>query len=112
MRSAIRSAARDAIRQRRFAIDAACTVCKTTDRIAMMQTPEPPICCDCSARRRALPTFEKHHPLGAANDPLTIPLRLSTHRFFSDRQYDWPVGVIDNATGVLTPFGASPCVMR
>jgi hypothetical protein len=69
------------------------------DRIAMMQTIAPPICCDCAARRSGLPTFEDHHPLGAANNPLTIPLRLSTHRFFSDRQYDWPVGVIDNPTG-------------
>jgi len=65
----------------------------------MMQTMAPPICCDCEARRSGLRGFEDHHPLGAANDPLTIPLRLSTHRFFSDRQYDWPVGVIDNATG-------------
>jgi hypothetical protein len=99
VRSAIRSAARDAIRQRRFAIDAACAVCKTTDRIVMMQTSEPPICCDCAARRSGQATVQDHHPLGAANDPLTIPLRLSTHRFFSDRQYDWPVGVIDNPGG-------------
>jgi hypothetical protein len=64
----------------------------------MVQTADPPICCDCEARRSGLPTFEEHHPLGKANDPLTIPLRLSTHRFFTDHQYDWPPGVLDNPT--------------
>ena len=96
MRSGIRSAARAAIRRRRFAPDAACIVCETTDRIAMVQTSEPPICCDCEASRSGRLAIEEHHPLGAANDPLAVPLRLSVHRFFSDRQYDWPPSVLDN----------------
>jgi hypothetical protein len=73
----------------------------------MVQTSDPPICCDCEARRSGLPGFEDHHPLGKVNDPWTIPLRLSTHRFFTDRQYDWPAGVLDNPTGSEPVRGAA-----
>jgi hypothetical protein len=61
-----------------------------------MQTIRPIICCGCHATRKGLPLIEKHHPLGDANDPATVPLRRSTHRFFTDRQNDWPPGVLDN----------------
>ena len=65
----------------------------------MLQTSDPAICCDCEARRLGATMIEDHHPLGEANDRLTIPLRLSTHRFFTDRQYDWDQGALDNPTG-------------
>jgi hypothetical protein len=48
------------------------------------------LCCDCDAALAGSTPIELHHPLGEANDPATISLRLSTHRFFSDRQHDWP----------------------
>lgn len=61
-----------------------------------MQSIQPVICCDCHAIRNGRPLIENHHPMGAANDPAAVPLRRSTHRFFTDRQNDWPPGVLDN----------------
>ena len=58
-----------------------------------MRDPEVPI--DAEAQL-SLPGIELHHPLGRANDRAAIPLDLATHRWFSDRQWDWPQRTLKN----------------
>jgi Zn ribbon nucleic-acid-binding protein len=100
VRSIFRAAARETARRLRLPSGSRCTDCQSSDSLALLPETKPVRCVDCHAKRRRQKRTQDHHPLGRANNPdETFPVRLSTHRFLTDRQEDWPTETLTNPAG-------------
>jgi hypothetical protein len=95
----IRTAARHTRHRLAIPTGARCKHCGSSDASVLVSKTRPQLCLDCLAVAQHRSPIEQHHPLGRANDPATIPLRASVHRFFSDRQIDWGAQTLENVTG-------------
>jgi hypothetical protein len=94
------AAARATARRVRVPSGGSCSICNRSDTIALLPRTKPLRCADCDTKRRGRKWTEDHHPSGEANNPdETFPVRLSTHRFFTDRQEDWPTETLTNPAG-------------
>jgi hypothetical protein len=97
--SRFRAAARAVSRRLRVPAGTRCSRCRQSDPLALLRETSPLLCVDCDALAQGLAWFELHHPIGDANDPATIALRPSTHRYFTERQRGWHSVTLSNPRG-------------
>ena len=102
MRSIFYGAARDMTRTLRLPPNARCKTCGRTDPLDLLPETKPRVCADCGPVGGPKPSRQEHHPFGDANDPVTFSFRPSSHRFFTDRQEDWPTETLTNPDGCPT----------
>jgi hypothetical protein len=86
---------RRARRRRLLAIDAACA-CGESDPAVLIREGERLLCVRCRRSQTDRPTWDWHHPLGAANAPVALATDVNLHALFSDRQHDWPTDTLTN----------------
>lgn len=99
MSGGFRAQAREVARRLRLPTDARCSRCGR--EMELVYRRRPLLCADCHALTRRRSSVEGQHPLGIANDPATIPLRASTHRYFTARQHGWDQDTLKNPPGCL-----------
>jgi hypothetical protein len=67
---------------------------------ALIAGSNPLVCAECDRRREYRTTRDDHHIAGAANNPITIAIRVNDHRaVLSTAQYSWPPKTLQNPDG-------------
>jgi hypothetical protein len=95
-RDPIRSHQRKAVAARRVGKDARCA-CGEARPEALITNSKPLICANCQRKNGGQNIMDDHHPAGAANSPVTIPVPVNDHRAeLSTAQYDWPRNTLEN----------------
>lgn len=97
MTGGFRAEARQVARRLRLPAHARCSQCGQGTELIYRRRPL--LCADCHASARGRSVIEAQHPLGIANDPATVPLRASTHRYFTARQHGWNQDTLKNPRG-------------
>ena len=87
--AAINRSARRATRARVLGPEAECARCGWREVTALTKTRNGVLCYECQSIKKGRATMERHHILGKANDPSTVPVPGNLHRQLSDRQLDW-----------------------
>jgi hypothetical protein len=95
----IKATARRAKAQRRNGVDAVCTQCGETGANMLVRNSRPKLCEACYAVKRGEKRTQGHHLAGKANSPIVMEVPIKMHRTFSEAQYEWPPGVLDNPDG-------------
>jgi hypothetical protein len=86
---------RRVVASRRVGENARCG-CGEAETFALIEGREPATCVECDRLKRGESVMDRHHIAGRNNSPLTISIPANLHRLLSERQYDWPQGMLEN----------------
>ena len=99
MRDQIGAYRRKIVSARHFGLDAACS-CGEKRPEALIPGTKPATCAACQRTALGETIMDKHHFVGRANNPATIPVPVNDHRArLSVAQSDWPKPTLINAQG-------------
>jgi hypothetical protein len=88
--------ARRARQERQHGANAVCKQCGETDVRVLVRNSRPKRCEACYRAKNGKSVEDAHHPSGRANSPFIVQIPVNSHRRLSDKQYDWPSGLLQN----------------
>jgi hypothetical protein len=101
---------RKATAARRAGVGAKCA-CGETRPGALIRNSNPKTCHECRRKAENKSTYDKHHPFGEANSPITVEIRTNDHTSeLNEAQRDWPKEVLENPDG--SPLIAAAACIR
>lgn len=107
-RDPIASFERESRAARRAGAGNCCSSCGENRPLALIPGSGPKICAQCQREQLGRSPSDDHHPAGAANDPITIPIPANDHREqLSPQQYEWPPKTWANPSGSPIRAGAA-----
>lgn len=87
---------REVTAARRLGVGAQCE-CGEARPEALIEGSNPIVCARCQRKKDGMTTDDEHHPAGAANNSMTIPVPVNDHRAeLSVAQADWPKQTLEN----------------
>jgi hypothetical protein len=90
---------RKATSARRAGVGAKCA-CGENRPGALIRNSRPKTCHECRRKAEKKSTFDRHHPFGESNSPITVNIRTNDHTSeLNEAQRDWPKQVLENPDG-------------